>query len=292
MMAKYRLLVAHELETQDGSQRAYLDGDKETFGLGEDRGAVVGDGTPYKVRWPTLYMKALDAEAEATLEKEKERLEINQAALNPIEALPINPDEYEQRYIPGLEGIHRRPPKPDGAAVGVHLSALAPVEPSREAAVSPDTVTPPPPLYKKSSDPAAPMPVAAQPPPVPGLTDKQAKRKASQEAWAARRRETWARPAAPPDMPAKRPPGEAHQARSSSMLAGAGNLPPPPPPPRPGGFVGKERVEVRLKDEIAGVWAWHEAGHSPHAIGKALKARGIQADGNTVRTLLARTAKP
>ena len=117
-MAKYRLLAAHELETQDGLQRAYLQGDDETASLGEEKGAIVGDGTPYKVRWPTLRMLPLDAAARALLEKERQRLELNHAHMNPIEALPINPDEYEQRYIPGFEGVTRRPPKPDGAPVG------------------------------------------------------------------------------------------------------------------------------------------------------------------------------
>ncbi len=35
--------------------------------LGPERGTVVGDGTPYPIKWPTLEMVALDEEAEAML---------------------------------------------------------------------------------------------------------------------------------------------------------------------------------------------------------------------------------
>lgn len=114
-MAKYRLRIDHELETTDG-QRLWLPGDMTNEPLGKE-GTIVGDGTPYKVRWPTLEMIPLDAEAEAGIAKEEERLQVNQGTMNPIEALPIGPDDYETRYIPGMEGRHRQPPKPDGAPI-------------------------------------------------------------------------------------------------------------------------------------------------------------------------------
>lgn len=115
-MAKYRLRVAHEMETNDG-QRLWLPGDVTNEPLGEERGTIVGDGTPYKVRWPTLEMIPLDAEAEAAIKREEERLRLNQGTMNPIEDLPISADDYESRYIPGMEGRQRREPRPDGAPV-------------------------------------------------------------------------------------------------------------------------------------------------------------------------------
>jgi hypothetical protein len=116
------------------------------------------------------------------IEKEKERLEINQATMNPIDALPINPDEYERRYIPGLEGITRHPAKPDGAPVGkakvkpplrlvTQTSHPEPVpepepepappeeeepeeedEPEDEPQPTPATLSPPPPWAEPGSD--------------------------------------------------------------------------------------------------------------------------------------------
>ena len=169
-MAKYRLLQAHELESQDGTQRAWLEGDQETLTRGDLLGAIVGDGTPYRVRWPTLFMHPLDKAAEAMIEKEKERLEINQATMNPIDALPINPDEYERRYIPGLEGITRHPAKPDGAPVG-KAKAKPPLRLVTQAPV-PDPEPPPPPEPPEPEEPdepedsPQPTPAAASPPAV------------------------------------------------------------------------------------------------------------------------------
>lgn len=116
-MAKYRLRTPHEVEVQDGSQRVWLPGDVTNESLGDERGALVGDGTPYRVRWPTLEMIPLDDEARAAIAEEEERLRLNQATMNPIDELPIGPDDYEERYIPGMEGVQRRAPKPDGAPI-------------------------------------------------------------------------------------------------------------------------------------------------------------------------------
>jgi hypothetical protein len=116
-MAKYRLKLAHYLDTLD-NQQVWLPGDKENDNLrGAENGTVVGDGTPYRVKWPTLEMEPLDDEAKAMLEKEHDRLFKNQATMNPVDALPIGADDYEERYIPGMEGVQRREPLPDGAPV-------------------------------------------------------------------------------------------------------------------------------------------------------------------------------
>jgi hypothetical protein len=115
-MAKYRLLCAHELEIQDGTQRLHLMGDRDPQ-IGEGNGTIVGDGTPYRVRWPTLEMEPLDDEARAMITREQDRLQVNQATMNPIEDLPISADEYETRYIPGMPHHQRSAPKPDGAPV-------------------------------------------------------------------------------------------------------------------------------------------------------------------------------
>lgn len=112
-MAKYRLLSAHTFNVDGG---VYLEGDKELFdaGKGEEMGAIVGDGTKYPVQWPTLEMVALDEEAEAMLERERERLRINDATMNPVEELAM--DSYEENYIPG-SGRRRRPALPHGTPV-------------------------------------------------------------------------------------------------------------------------------------------------------------------------------
>lgn len=109
---KFRLLSAHYF---DGDK--YLEGDKENENTkGENMGTVVGDGTPYPVRWPTLEMLPLDPEAEALLEKERERLRLNQASMNPIEELSM--DAYEAEYVPAFN-TRRREPLPDGAPVRI-----------------------------------------------------------------------------------------------------------------------------------------------------------------------------
>jgi len=129
-MATYRLRIPHELETNDG-QRLWLPGDVTNEPLGDERGTIVGDGTPYRVRWPTLEMIPLDDEARAAIRKEQERLDINQGTMNPIEALPINEDDYEERYVPGMEGRQRRPPRPDGAPIRPRPTTPLPPRPTR-----------------------------------------------------------------------------------------------------------------------------------------------------------------
>lgn len=107
-MAKFRLLSAHYLEGD-----ILLNGDKENEHLGDEKGAVVGDGTPYKVKWPTLEMAALDEEAEVMLEKERERLAKNDASMNPVDEMSLE-DAWEKDYVPG-SNKRRRDPLPDGA---------------------------------------------------------------------------------------------------------------------------------------------------------------------------------
>lgn len=108
-MAKYRLKRAHYL---DGD--FYLNGDMENEHLGEEKGEIVGDGTPYVVHWPTLDMEPLDDEARAMIEKERERLVLDQGAMNPIENIPLN--DYEKEYVPG-SNQRRREMRPHGATV-------------------------------------------------------------------------------------------------------------------------------------------------------------------------------
>jgi hypothetical protein len=114
-MARYRLRIAHELETQDGTQRVYVPGDMDNE-AGEGSGTVVGDGTPYRVRWPTLDMIPLDDEAEAMIAREEERLARNAAVNNPIPE-GAGTDYFEEHYIPGSPGRRRKPPPPDGASI-------------------------------------------------------------------------------------------------------------------------------------------------------------------------------
>lgn len=111
-MAKFRLLTAHYLPDDK-----YLLGDKETEHMGEERGTIVGDGTPHRIDWPTLEMVPLDDEAQEMLEKEKKRLEMDTGAMNPVERLPINGvDDYEKDYVPG-SNVRRRPMREHGASV-------------------------------------------------------------------------------------------------------------------------------------------------------------------------------
>ena len=88
-MAKFRLLAAHQLRNTDLKADVLLLGDKETEHLGDERGTLVGDGTPYPVVHATLEMLPLDAEAEAMLNVERERLSRNHASMNPIDQLPV-----------------------------------------------------------------------------------------------------------------------------------------------------------------------------------------------------------
>jgi hypothetical protein len=106
---KFRLKSAHYL---DGD--VYLPGDAEMGWKGDEAGTIIGDGTPYKVKWPTLEMEPLDEEAEKFLEKERHRLTTNEASMNPVEELSM--DSYEREYVPAFN-TRRRPALPDGAPV-------------------------------------------------------------------------------------------------------------------------------------------------------------------------------
>jgi len=113
-MAKFRLLAAHQLRNTDLKADVLLLGDRETEHLGDERGTIVGDGTPYPVIHATLEMLPLDAEAEAMLDVERERLSRNHASMNPIDQLPVvlaqltgGRDDYDDRYLPGFPGVPR-----------------------------------------------------------------------------------------------------------------------------------------------------------------------------------------
>lgn len=106
-MAKFRLLRAHYLPDDK-----YLLGDLETEDKGEEKGTVVGDGTPHRIDWPTLDMEPLDDEAREMLARERERLEIDAGTMNPVDELPMG--AYEKDYIPG-SNIRRRPMREHGA---------------------------------------------------------------------------------------------------------------------------------------------------------------------------------
>lgn len=109
-MAKYRLKRAHYLEGD-----FLLMGDMENEHLGDEKGTIVGDGTGYPVKWPTLDMEPLDDEAREMIEKEKRRIEMDSGTMTPIEdGTPLN--EYEKDYVPGTNN-RRRPPREDGASV-------------------------------------------------------------------------------------------------------------------------------------------------------------------------------
>lgn len=108
-MAKFRLLRAHYLPDDK-----YLLGDLETEHLGDEKGAVVGDGTPHRILWPTLDMEPLDDEARELIEQERRRLELDAGSMTPVEDLPMN--EYETNYIPG-SNQRRRPAREHGTPV-------------------------------------------------------------------------------------------------------------------------------------------------------------------------------
>lgn len=118
--ARYRLRSAHYI---DGDK--YLLGDVDVRDVDErfppeegqtrtERGTVVGADTDHVIRWPTLEMEPLNAEAEHMLGLERKRLETNTATMNPVDDLPLGMDEHEKRYIPGFPG-QRREMVPDGA---------------------------------------------------------------------------------------------------------------------------------------------------------------------------------
>ena len=113
-MAKFRLLAAHQLRNSELKADVLVLGDRETEHLGDARGTLVGDGTPYPVIHATLEMEPLDDEAEAMLTVERERLGRN--SMNPIDQLPVQMvggrDDYDDRYLPGFPGTERPQRRP------------------------------------------------------------------------------------------------------------------------------------------------------------------------------------
>jgi hypothetical protein len=111
MMAKFRLLAAHQLRNSDLKADVLVLGDRETEHLGDERGTIVGDGTNYPVVHATLEMLPLDEAAELMLNTERERLARNHASMNPVDQLPVqmagSRDSYDDSYIPGFPGVPR-----------------------------------------------------------------------------------------------------------------------------------------------------------------------------------------
>jgi len=103
-MARFRLRAAHYLMNDEMKAPAWLPGDTDNEHQGPERGTVVGDGTPYPIAQATTEMVPLDAEAEAMLAAEEERLARNGGTMTPVDQLPGTTgggDDYEDRYVPG-----------------------------------------------------------------------------------------------------------------------------------------------------------------------------------------------
>ncbi len=98
---RFRLRSAHYFP-----EDYLLMGDKENEHLGNERGTIVGDGTPYKVTSPTTEMVPLDEEAEEALALEIDRVKRN-GSMNPVDQLPLNTDAWETRNVPGFPGVKR-----------------------------------------------------------------------------------------------------------------------------------------------------------------------------------------
>ena len=127
-MPRFRLKSAHHLWNEDFKAPALVNGDMENEHMGDEKGTVVGTGTPWRVDSATIEMVPLDAEAEAMLAAEEERLARNNATMNPIERLPMTAgdvrDDYDDRFIPGFPGKPR--PQAKAASVGGGRSELRP----------------------------------------------------------------------------------------------------------------------------------------------------------------------
>lgn len=80
---RYKLNIPH-----------FLEGDRYV-----EAGAIVGHGTMFPVRQPTLEMEPLNDAAKREIEKEEERLSVANATMNPEENIP---DDYDERYVPGF----------------------------------------------------------------------------------------------------------------------------------------------------------------------------------------------
>lgn len=119
-MAKFRLKIAHVMRHTQFETEVLLNGDKENAeqGLGDEKGTLVGDGTPYKVDKATLEMEPLDDEAKTMIAAEVKRLEDMGGSMNPLEQLAkvmnIATDDYEKRFLPGFDGMPR--PQPAAAS--------------------------------------------------------------------------------------------------------------------------------------------------------------------------------
>ena len=103
-MARFRLRAAHYLMNAEMKTPAWLPGDTDNEHLGPERGTVVGDGTPYPIESATTEMVPLDAEAEAMIAAEEERLALNGGTMSPVDQLPGTTggrDDYESRFVPG-----------------------------------------------------------------------------------------------------------------------------------------------------------------------------------------------
>jgi hypothetical protein len=112
-MARFRLKTAHVMMHTSYSTEVVLEGDKEAIdaGKGEEKGTIVGDGTPYKVVSATLEMEPLDDEARVMIDEEIDRLSKLQGSMQPLELLakqfgaPV--DDFEKRFLPGFPGTPR-----------------------------------------------------------------------------------------------------------------------------------------------------------------------------------------
>ena len=124
-MARFRLLSAHQLRNVDLKADAWLPGDKETEHLGDEKGTIVGTGTAYPIVSATLEMAPLDAEAEAMIADEVQRLARVNGSMDPVNQLAVTlqqlttpqHDDYEKKYIPGFDGT-KRPEAPARAGKG------------------------------------------------------------------------------------------------------------------------------------------------------------------------------
>jgi len=102
-MARFRLRNAHCLQNVEMKTPVWLPGDTDNEHLGDEKGTIVGTGTAYPIESATTEMVPLDAEAEAMLAAEEERLARNGGTMTPVDQLPgtTGGDDYEDRYVPG-----------------------------------------------------------------------------------------------------------------------------------------------------------------------------------------------
>lgn len=128
-MAKFRLKMAHQLRHSGVNSDVWLPGDQENEYLGDEKGTLVGDGTPYPVASATEFMVPLDEEAEKMIRDEQARLRGNHTSMNPVEHLPLTMqrDDYDDRYVPGFPGVQRPAPRPTQPS----LAASNPTPPPR-----------------------------------------------------------------------------------------------------------------------------------------------------------------